>query len=67
MEIYEINEAWNDKWDTKEIKNIDEEKKNILDIGFLNISKIFFYEYYNISIIIIFTIILIFIISILKN
>lgn len=71
MNIYELNDAWNNKWDEdKDEDEIEIEKKNtnkeILNIGFINIIRIYFTEYFNITFIIT-ILLLIFLIFILKN
>lgn len=58
MNVYEINDAWNNKWNDEQIrkknKNFNEsqqndnDQENILNIGFINILKIYFNEYFNI-------------------
>lgn len=75
MNVYEINDAWNHKWDDEEIKKkyknlneltqSDDKQDNILNIGFINILKIYFIEYFNFILPII-TLLFIFIIMKLK-
>lgn len=58
MNVYEINDAWNNKWNDEQIKKKnknfnesqqnDNDQENILNIGFINILKIYFNEYFNI-------------------
>lgn len=61
MNVYEINDAWNNQWNIKmkNKENLNEnefQNKNefqnendiyILDIGFMKIIKIYFTEYFN--------------------